>query len=178
MPRALIFYHYFFPDDVVSATHISELAQGLVRRGWDVTAMPSNRGCRDETNKYPRSDQWMGVRIRRIWRPPIPQASSLGRLVNALWMITRWSLAALSPNPPDVIIIGTDPVLSVLVARFWKLIRPKTRIVHWCFDLYPEAAIADGVIKEGGVFHRLLRWLLRPAYRACDLIADIGICMR
>ena len=78
-------------------------------------------------------------------------------------MITRWSLAALAPNPPDVIIVGTDPVLSVLVARFWKLIRPKTRIVHWCFDLYPEAAIVDGVIKEGGVFHRLLRWLLRPA---------------
>lgn len=178
MPRALILYHYFFPDDVVSATHISELAEGLAQRGWDVTAMPSNRGCRDESRKYSSQEEWNGVHIRRVWRPTFPQASTVGRILNSLWMIIRWSLAALSPRVPDVIIIGTDPVLSVMVARFWKLFRPKTRIVHWCFDLYPEAAVADGVLKANGVLHRLLRWLLRPAYRSCDLIVDIGLCMR
>jgi colanic acid biosynthesis glycosyl transferase WcaI len=178
MPKALIFYHYFFPDDVVSATHISELAEGLAQRGWDVTAIPSNRGCRDESRKYQSQEEWNGVHIRRVWRPAFPQASTFGRIVNALWMIVRWSAAALSPGAPDVVIIGTDPVLSVMVARLWKLFRPKTRIVHWCFDLYPEAAVADGVLKANGVLHRLLRWLLRPAYRSCDLIVDIGLCMR
>jgi glycosyltransferase involved in cell wall biosynthesis len=179
MPRVLIFYHYFFPDDVVSATHISELAEGLVKRGWEVTVMPCNRGCRDESRRYPHRDEWNGVRIRRVWRPKIPQASSLGRLVNAVWMIVRWSLAALSPRAaPDVIIIGTDPVLSVLVARFWNLFRPKTRVVHWCFDLYPEAAVADGMLKANGAAQRWIRRMLRPAYRACDLIADLGPCMR
>jgi glycosyltransferase involved in cell wall biosynthesis len=44
--------------------------------------------------------------------------------------------------------------------------------------LYPEAAIADGMLNEGGLFHRCLRRLLRPAYAACDLIADLGPCMR
>jgi glycosyltransferase involved in cell wall biosynthesis len=81
-------------------------------------------------------------------------------------------------NVPDVIIVSTDPPLSILVARFWKLVRSKTRIVHWCFDLYPEAAIADGVLKERSVAYRLMQWLLPPAYRSCDLIVDIGSCMR
>jgi colanic acid biosynthesis glycosyl transferase WcaI len=77
-----------------------------------------------------------------------------------------------------VVIISTDPPLSVLVARFWKLVRGRTRVVHWCFDLYPEAAIADGVLKEQSVVHRLIQWLLPPAYRCCDLVVDIGSCMR
>jgi hypothetical protein len=179
MPKALIFYHYFHPDDVVSSTHFSGLAQGLVERGWQVTAMPCNRGCRDERRKYPLKDEWNGIQIRRIWRPPIPQASAIGRLLNAAWMIVCWSLATITFRPaPDVVIVGTDPILSVLVARFWRLVRPKTRIVHWCFDLYPEAAVADGVLKSGGVAHRFIQWLLAPAYRSCDLIVDIGSCMR
>src|SRR5690242_15675115 len=69
MPKALIFYHYFHPDDVVSATHLSELAEGLARRGWQVTAMPCNRGCRDDKQKYKRREVWNGVSIRRVWRP-------------------------------------------------------------------------------------------------------------
>jgi colanic acid biosynthesis glycosyl transferase WcaI len=179
MPKALIFYHFFYPDDVISATIISELAEGLVKRGWDVTAMPSNRAWHDESNSYSSSEEWKGVHIRRVWRPGLSQASTLGRIVNAAWMIFRWSLAALSfKQKPDVIIIGTDPILSLLAVRFWKLFRPRTIIMHWCFDLYPEAAIADGLFKSQGLAHRVIRWLLRPAYRDCDLLGDIGSCMR
>jgi len=179
LPKALIFSHYFYPDEMVSATHMAELAEGLVKRGWEVTAMPCNRSRHDESRTYPTRGEWNGVRIRRIWRPNLRQSSSAGRMLNAVWMVVRWSLAALSfRNAPDVIIIGTDPVLSILVARFWKLVRRRTRVVHWCFDLYPEAAVADGVLKEGSLAHRLILWLLPPAYRSCELIADIGCCMR
>jgi colanic acid biosynthesis glycosyl transferase WcaI len=177
MPKALILYHYFHPDDVVSATHLSELAEGLARRGWQVTAMPCNRGCRDEKQKYSRRELWNGVSIRRVWRPNFRQPSSAGRILNALWMIAAWSLAALKQKP-DVVIVGTDPIMSVTVALFWKLLRPKTRVAHWCFDLYPEAAVADGVLGERSLFLRLLRGVLRRAYTRCDLIADIGDCMR
>lgn len=178
MPKALILSHYFYPDDLVSAIHMAGLAEGLVKRGWEVTAMPCNRGRHDESRTYSCTEEWKGVRIRRIWRPNLRQNSSAGRVLNAGWMILRWSLAALSRNSPDVVIISTDPPLSILVARFWKLVRRRTRVVHWCFDLYPEAAIADGVIKERSMAHRLIQWLVGPAYRSCDLIVDIGSCMR
>jgi colanic acid biosynthesis glycosyl transferase WcaI len=179
MYRALVLYHYFYPDDVVSSVHISELAEGLAQRGWQVTAMPCNRGCRDESRSYPKEEEWNGIRIRRVWRPRMPQASAIGRLLNALWMIVRWSLEALARGrAPDVVIVGTDPILSVLVARFWKLARPKTRVVHWCFDLYPEAAAADGIFRPQSPIYRFLQRLVGPAYKSCDVIADIGSCMR
>lgn len=179
MPKALIFSHYFYPDDLVSATHMAGLAEGLANRGWKVTAMPCNRSRHDESRSYPRQGEWKGVRIRRIWRPNLRQDSSAGRIINAVWMILRWSLSAFSfGDTPDVIVIGTDPISSILVARLWKLVRRRTRVVHWCFDLYPEAAIADGVLKKGGLAHRLIQWILPPAYRCCELIVDIGCCMR
>lgn len=179
MPKALVLYHYFHPDDVVSARHFSQLAEGLVLRGWSVTAMPCTRGCSDDSNNYPRTELLHGIKIRRVWRPRFRQASAAGRMANAAWMITAWNLAALrAHDAPDVVITGTDPILSVTTALFWKRIRPRTRIVHWCFDLYPEAAVADGLLQPDGLFLHFCGFLLRSAYKECDAIIDIGPCMR
>jgi colanic acid biosynthesis glycosyl transferase WcaI len=176
VPSALILYHYFHPDDVVSAVHFSDLAGGLSERGWDVTALPSNRGCRDESVTYEARSEWHGVKIRRVWRPRWRQASTLWRIGNIVWMLAAWSFAALRYKP-DVLLIGTDPALSLIAAIPWKLVRPRTKIAHWCFDLYPDAAIADGMLRPRSVAARVARWLMRRAYARCDLIADIGACM-
>lgn len=178
MPTALILYHYYYPDDVVSAEHLTHLCEGLARRNWSVTTMPCNRICRTETAVGPAFERHNGVNIKRLWRPPFQQSSKLGRIANASWMMARWAAAAaLTSNPPDVLVIGTDPIFSVCIAPVWKRLHPKTKIVHWCFDLYPEAAIADGLLKPGTRVHRALDHFVSNAYKACDLIANIGDCM-
>jgi glycosyltransferase involved in cell wall biosynthesis len=179
-PRVAVLYHYFYPDDVVSARHLSQFCQGLRERGWEVEALPCNRGCRHPEVSYPLHEDWEGIAIRRIWRLALPQHKTSGRVLNALWMIASWCRIALrSPRTcPDVLVIGSDPILSVLVALVVRKLRPHIRIVHWCFDLYPEAAIAEGILAERSWLVRCLRGLLRQAYSSCDLIADLGACMR
>jgi hypothetical protein len=76
-----------------------------------------------------------------------------------------------------VLIVGSEPLFSVLTALPWRLLRPRTRIVHWCFDLYPEAAIADGLVSSRNPIVRVLRAVLRAAYRRCDLVGSLGVCM-
>jgi len=94
-------------------------------------------------------------------------------------MIAAWSLLAFNPFlRASHLVIGTDPVMSVLVAIPWKFVHPRIRIAHWCFDLYPEAAFADRMFAEGGAFAKALMWLLGVAYRRCDLVADLGLCMK
>jgi len=177
MPSVLVLYHYLYPDDVVSSIHISELCAGLAERGWQVTAVSCNRGCRDESKTYD-STTWKGVEIRRVWRPRFRQASKLGRLMNASWMIARWSLLACSPRlKPDAVIIGTDPILGVFAAIPWKRIRGIV-VAHWCFDLYPEGAIAAGVLAPRSRLVTVLTKMTAAAYRHCDLIVDLGECMR
>lgn len=178
-PRVLLLYHFFAPDDEVSSRLFAMLAEDLAAAGWDVTAAPSNRNRRDPRIAYPRRERLGSVAVRRIWRPRLSQSSTLGRIANAAWMIAAWSRLALRRDlRPDVVLIGTDPILSVLTAWAWKRLRPQVRIAHWAFDLYPEAAIADGRLREGSFLARLLRAVLKRAYGSCDLIADIGPCMR
>jgi colanic acid biosynthesis glycosyl transferase WcaI len=179
-PKLLALYHYLPPDDTVSARLFGELCAGLVMRGWSVDASPSNRAYSDEAPRFPTAETIDGVRYRRVWRPPFREATSGGRLANSAWMTFSWSLRAarLTSFRPDVLLVGTDPVLAVLAAIPWRRLRPRVKIVHWAFDLYPEAAIADGLLEERSPFVRAMRSALGSAYRSCDLVVDIGPCMR
>jgi colanic acid biosynthesis glycosyl transferase WcaI len=171
-------YQYMLPDDVVSAVLFTELCTGLAGKGWRVVASSSNRARQDHRRTYPEYSVSNGVEFRRVWRPALSQASQLGRIVNAIWMIVAWSLLALDRSlQPDVLIVGTDPVLSPIVAIVWRVFKPRVRLVHWCFDLYPEAAIAAGLLRENSFLVRLFKGLMRRTYRGFHLIVDIGCCM-
>lgn len=179
MAKLCIFYHFFNPDQIVSSAIFSQLGSGLAERGWEVTAFPSNRDSGSPEKNYQAREIWHGVWIRRIWRPPWRQATASGRMLNALWMITCWAgLALRRKNVPDVILVGTDPIFGILIAPVWKFFHPETKIAHWCFDLHPEAAYADGVISRDSVLSQILTVALKRSYLACDLVADIGECMR
>jgi len=169
-----------YPDDVVSARQFDGFCQELQNRGWHVEARPCSRGCRDETKAYPQREVWDGIELNRVWRPRFRQNSNLGRVLNALWMIAAWSKLAFRSRAtlPDVVVVGTDPILSVLVASVVKRLRPSVKIAHWCHDLYPEAAVAGGVLRDHSLVDRVLTWLFKDGYRHCDLIVDLGSCMR
>ncbi len=165
-----------------SVRHTQSPLLGLrVSEKWEVEVWPSNRACHDLKATYTTKPETVnGVTIRRVWRPPFSQHSFLGRILNSIWMLKRWWWRLLlSPSiQPDVILTGTDPLFTIILIPFLKMIRPKAKIVHWCFDLYPEAAIADGMLKENGPVVKLARPFLEKGYAKCDLVADLGPCMR
>lgn len=178
LPTVDIHYHFFPPDDVVSARHFGDLAEGLAERGWKVRVYTSNRSCRANGASYPLRETINGVEYHRCWRPDFPQNRAIGRVLNALWMILAWGTRPIwEKNPPDVMITGTDPIFSALVSIPWKWTYPRTKQVHWCFDLYPDALVAEGLIKENSMAHRFFRALMASAMRSQDLIANLGSCM-
>jgi glycosyltransferase involved in cell wall biosynthesis len=179
-PHAILLYHYFHPDPVVSARQFADLAEGLTARGWDVTAMPAARGCRDEGETFPLRETWAGGRVERVWRPGWKQAKTAGRLLNTAWMLAAWGWRAMTTPrvAAEVVVVGTDPPLGVLAALPWRFFRTRTRVAHWCHDLYPEAAVADGLVRGPSLPVRVLKRVLAAAYRRCGLIADLGPCMR
>jgi colanic acid biosynthesis glycosyl transferase WcaI len=178
-PLIAVLYHFFPPDDIQSAVHFGNLSADLASRGWEVSAYPCIWSSQDDGRPFASRQNWLGVSVKRIWRPNLPQASDKGRFINAAWMFFRWSLLALTIRPrPDILIVGTDPILSLSVARVWKLFSPKTKVVHWCFDMYPEAAIAGGLLPARGFLARIFASMMGSAYQSCALIADLGPCMR
>lgn len=179
-PKFLALYHYYRPDDVAGAAQFTGLCEGLAERGFEVEVWPGNRACHNPQRSFGTKLETMnGVKVRRIMRPPLSQHSFLGRVLNSIWMQKRWWWRLfLSPScKPDIILIGTDPIFSLGLVPFLKFLRPKAKIVHWCFDLYPEAAVADGMMGEKKPLVRMARWWMRRGYGKCDFVVVIGSCM-
>ena len=178
MPRLLLYYHFFHPDEVVSARMFSDLAVEQKRRGWDVEVVTSNRLWRDPTARLPREEDWEGIRIHRVFRPPWDQARPLERLANSGWLAAAWLLRTLPLGRFDAIVIGSDPAFSPLLTLALRVAHPRAAIVHWCFDLYPEAIAAEGASAAAAVLAPLARRLMGLAYRRTDALVDIGPRMR
>jgi glycosyltransferase involved in cell wall biosynthesis len=176
-PRLLVLYHFFHPDPVVSARIFSDFAVEQARRGWDVTALTSNRLHGDPDARLPEEELWDGVRIRRVFRPAWSQKKPLPRLANSAWLLSAWAAAAARLGEFDAIVIGSDPSFAASVVIPLRAARPHTPILHWCFDVYPDAVEAEWTGRT-----RLLappaRALMSAAYRRCDVVVDIGPCMR
>ena len=176
--RIIVIYHFFYPDDVVSSRHISDFAEGLAKRGWEVTALTSNRFCRDPKAQVEKTEEiWHGVRIHRASRPAFKQSGNLGRLLNAFWLMARW-LNFIARQPAyDAVVLGTDPQFSYFMLPLIRLMKPRSKLLCWGFDLYPEAIIAN----EMGLLSKLayaVRPLTRFCYHRLDGMVDIGPCMR
>jgi hypothetical protein len=176
-PRLLVLYHFFHPDEVVSARIFSDFAVEQVRRGWDVTALTCNRSHGDDTARFAPQEEWNGVHIRRVYRPAWSQKRPLPRLGNSAWTLSAWFVAAQRLGAFDAIVVGSDPSFAASVAIPLRAARPRTPILHWCLDVFPDAGEAEWT---GAT--RLLsppaRALMSAAYRCCDVVVDLGSCMR
>lgn len=181
MKQVAIFYQFMAPDDVVSAVHFHQLAVELQRLQWTVSAYPAIRGCRDRSQTYRSTEIIDDISYHRVWRPKFEQSKFLGRLANTLCMLLGWCKVVLKMKwrSPELIIVGTDPPFAVVFAWFAKLVLGrKTLILHWCFDLHPEASVAAGHFSGSSIVNKTIRAIAGVGYRSCDLIVDIGSCMR
>lgn len=177
--RICLFYHFYYPDDVVSARHFSDLCEGLAERGWRPVILTSNRLRRDPAQSLPLGTEVRsGVEIVGVWRPGFSQGSFAGRLLNSLWLLAAWLVAVARMPRPAAFIVGTDPPLSQCLFPFLKLISPQSRVIFWCFDLYPDALAADKPLGRRAILARVCARAMRFTYRYLDVCVDIGPCMR
>ena len=175
--RILLVYHFFHPDSVVSARIFSDLAEDLAKHGHQVTAFTGNRRMRPPERLAPH-ELWNDVSICRFSRPDFSQHSNFGRLFNSAILQLKWLGGFWGRRREfDAVIVGTDPQFAYLMFPFLRLMNRKVRLIHWAFDLYPEAIMVDSAW-----WMRVLAWFTRPfawfSYRFVDDMVDIGSCMR
>src|SRR6266436_1579203 len=115
-PRLLVLYHFFHPEQVVSASIFSDFAAEQARRGWDVTALTCNRSHGDDDVRLPPEELWSGARVRRDFRPAWSQKKPLPRLGNSAWLLSAWFLETIKLGAFDAIVVGSDPTFAVSIA--------------------------------------------------------------
>jgi len=106
------------------------------------------------------------LRVHTLWTP---RNRALAWLVFWMRMLVRVPF-----TPCDRILFLTDPPFMTIAGWLAKHVRPRLKCVWWTMDLYPEALVAAGIVREGGLVERLLRRLNRLGLRAMDRVVCLG----
>jgi glycosyltransferase involved in cell wall biosynthesis len=168
--RVLILSIYHDPEPIPKT---AELARELRRRGHEVTVVtafphyPSGQLYPGYRLALWRREVRDGVRVLRTFIYPYHGERSSLRIVNYLtWMISSIQAAWLAP-PCDVLYVWHPP-LTVGVSAWIISKLKRVPFVYDVQDLWPESALASGLMRPGrlvDVLYRLADWVYRHAPR-------------
>ena len=148
--HVLLLNEYFPPDTAATAQNVALVAEALAERHY-VTVL-AGRPSYDPLEHHPpyllRRRIEGNLVIERVGSTAFSRLDMKGRLANYLSYLALATPRALSMNP-DVVLAMTDPpiegIVGASVARF--LGRP---FVYNIRDLYPDMALAAGIVRQGG----------------------------
>jgi len=157
----------FYPPDVAaSGTFVASLAEHRASLGDAVTVVCGTGAYVGSVapGTDPGPTPTDRVRLLRIWTPGLGKASQGRRLADYVAFLVGATLRMLFMPRQDVVIAMTSPPFAQIAAVAHRLVHPRTRIVFWCHDVYPDAAEEYGAIRRGGLASRALRsaqrWLM------------------
>lgn len=176
--RILLLNQYYWPDVAATAQILTDLAEGLVRYGHEVTVICSRRSYTGNGPALLARERRNGVQIIRLPAVGGGKKASFGRrLADFMSFYALAAVKCLSLPKHDVVVTLTTPPLIGLVGRMLQLAKG-TRHVHWCMDMYPDIQLAHGMIRQNGAVHRLLSSCTRSFVRAADAVCVLGPHMR
>lgn len=166
---------FYWPDTAATAQMLTDLAEGLAARGWEVSVIA---GATAYGAAVPAASREIrnGVRIFRV------RGTSLGRdrvafraIDQGTYMLASALRLGRIPRT-DVVVAMSDPPLVLAVAVALARARGH-RVVYWLQDVYPQLAARLGVIRERGIVYRVWAALLRALYARCGAIVALGPAM-
>ncbi len=151
--KLLIIAQHFWPEEVSGAVLATQLAEDLVDLGHEVTFLtsapsyPKGVVFENYKNKLFSSQNYGKVRVIRTWSYISKSKSLLSRTLNFLSFSFSSLFGGLFAGPFDVIFSYSPPLTLGISAWLINLLKN----IPWILrveDLYPDAAIATGVIKN------------------------------
>jgi colanic acid biosynthesis glycosyl transferase WcaI len=174
--RIIILNQFFHPDHSATSQLMTELAESLVERGVEVTAL-AGRGRYNGGQRLAPRDEHRGVRIERAWATSFGKRSTFGRISDYLsfYLGSFWKLFRLPRH--DLVMALTTPPLIGLVALVVGRLRGM-RVMMLVQDVYPDIAVALGTLSASNPVTRILDWIGRQTLRRSDRIVVLSRCMR
>lgn len=176
--RILIYSYNYFPEPIGIAPLVTELAEGLVKRGHQVrvvTGMPNypqRRIYEGYRGKLYLTELTNGVAVQRSYVWVRPKPTLLDRALLELSFVMTSFVHALRGQRPDVIFITVPPLPVVVPAALLGWIH-RTPIVLNLQDILPDAAVHVGLIKNPKLI-RLFELLETFAYRTATQTSVIA----
>lgn len=176
--RILIYSYNYYPEPIGIAPLITELAEGLVKKGHNVrvvTGMPNypqRRIYEGYRGKLYLTELTNGVAIQRSYVWVRPKPSLLDRLLLEASFVVTSFVHALRGKRPDIIFITAPPLPVCLPAALLGWLH-RTPIILNLQDILPEAAIHVGLLKNPKLI-RIFEALEMFAYRTATKVSVIA----
>ena len=174
--HVLLLNEYFPPDTAATAKNAALVAEALAERHY-VTVL-AGRPSYDPLEHHPpyllRRRTEGNLVIERVGSTAFSRLHMKGRLANYLSYLALATPRALSMNP-DVVLAMTDPPIEGIVAAFVARFLGHP-FVYNIRDLYPDMALAAGIVRQGGwteVWEASHRRALRHAAKVIVLGEDM-----
>ena len=173
--KVLLVNQFFWPYEDAVAALAADLAEDLVAAGHEVTVLAS-RAAGPDGRRPPRRETWRGVQIVRARGTAFGKASLAGRIADYLTYLVGALAFALTAPRPSVVVATTAPPLVVSIGLALRALRG-VRLVYWLQDLYPELAVAFGILRPRSSSTWLFERLSRAALRRADAVLVPGAPM-
>lgn len=174
--RILMINQVFWPDVAATAQHAHDLGRHLVGHGHEVHVIASRAIYGKKGGALPPRQEKDGIHIHRVARSFFGKAGLAGRAADfgLFYLAAAWK--ALRVPRPDVVVCFTTPPFISALGHILRAVRG-CRSVYWVMDLYPDVAVACGVMKESSLLVRVLERLNRWCLRRADRAVVLGRCM-
>ena len=178
-----IISQYFLPDLNGDVIRLLNLLKVLKDEGFEVTIItafphyPSGHIPSQYRWKLFSQEKWDGVRVIRTFILPLPHKG----IVNRFLLYTSFSLsavfAAFLTRKIDITWAFSQKLFSYITGLAFKLIR-KTRLVLDLTDVWPEAIVNTGYMKDKGLLFSIVKALMKFFYTVSDRVITLTEFMR
>jgi colanic acid biosynthesis glycosyl transferase WcaI len=176
--RVLFVNRYYAPDVSATSQMLTDLAEGLVRSGFEVSVV-----CSRQLYENPRSglvpyEVIGGVSVWRVGGARFGRANLGGRALDyaSFWIGATRALLRRACDC-DVLVLKTDPPLLSLIGWFVAR-RRHVACVNWLQDIFPEVATRLGLSPLPRSLEALLRNLRDRSLAAAYTNVVVGSRMR
>lgn len=174
--KILLINQFYKPDVAATGQLLADLAEELAHRGHDVHVLCSRRSYSGGNEIYEAKEILNGVNIHRVKATGYGRKHSVGRIIDYLsfYLFAAWRALRL-PKMDVCIVLTTPPFIAVIGSLLHKF--KGTKFVFWTMDLYPDVAVAYGVIKQNKLLHRICSSMSRNLYNKASCIISLGEVM-
>jgi glycosyltransferase involved in cell wall biosynthesis len=181
--------HYAITPNMGGITRHFDLAEELVKRGYEVTVFASSfdHKLRVETlNAGEKFREEIVNGVRFVWiRTTAYKKNDIKRVMNMITYATRVYRIGGKMEAPDVIVASSfHPLTSI--SGYFLTKKNKAKYIAEIRDLWPQSAIDMGAISENGIPAKVLKKVEKFIYtraekiivllpKAVDYVRDTGI---
>lgn len=172
----LIVNRYFYPDVTSVPQLLTELAEDLVRAGYKISVVCSRNSYNGST-RYRARDQYRDIDIRRVGNIHGRGGNLLFRLAESVTFFCLVLPKILMARGVDLFVVLSSPPLLAGLVSAAALFRVK-KYMYIAEDIYPDIAVALGVVKKNGLLEKMLRRITRTVVHRATVTVVLGDFMK